>query len=238
MAFLSIQTKQNSNGSASSLVITPTAPLTVGNLVVVSIKTFPARTISSVVDSAGNTYALAGTRTSSGGVKSDQYYGVQVVGGATTVTASVSGGATAIRATIDEFSGGKQTNAQVFDRAATNVGTGTSGSVTIAPISAGELVSAMIAPDSTTTSITPGTNYTAGTLFGTQSTFYRLSGTISETAPITWTNSVAWAEIASAYIPLGGDGSLKKISGVLRAGVKKINGVVYAAIKKIGKIIS
>lgn len=208
MAFAFVQTKDNNQSTSSSTnIITPTSPLTAGNLVVVHLRLVSSGlTISSVTDSKGNVYAQANSIAFSTGSLNYQYYGVQVIGGATSVTVNLSSSGTS-KAVIDEYSGGAATNATVFDKSSTgsNTVSTTSASVTsFSPISSGELVVAGLMTFSNVTSITAGTSYTIAnnieTSIGTQ---YLLSATTTETAPISWTTSSAWVEIASAYIPLG-----------------------------------
>lgn len=58
-----------------------------------------------------------------------------------------------------------------------------------------------------TSCVTIGTNYLAGTNNTSATTEYRAVGTTSETAPLTWTGSTAWAEVAGAYVPLANTGN-------------------------------
>lgn len=204
MAFLFVQTKQNATGGASSLVITLTSAATVGNLLVINMK-FGGVSVSTptVTDNSGtpNTYALA-VGPIDEPIASDfrcfQFYGVQVTGGATTVTISWTG-TFAARIVVDEFSGGATTNATVFDQATSGNGSGTSASVpSFSPTTTGELISAGVAFNGAT-SITAGTDYTLATNQTNQSSEYRLSSAASETAPMSWTGTLRWVETAGAY---------------------------------------
>ncbi len=201
MAFGFIKSTQNVGTAGTSTIFTIPAAR-VGSLLVVSMKFTTVVSAVSVTDNASipNTYAAAAGPIGTGAVTAFQFYGVQVTGGATQVTVSWTTSAT-LRATIDEFSGGMQTNATVFDKVATNNGTGTSASVTLAPTNNGELVVATINLNNGATSLVIGTNYLAGTS-GVATTEYRKVSTTSETAPLSWTTSVTWAEIAGAYIPI------------------------------------
>lgn len=203
MAFLQKNSTQGSGTGSFSITI-PAA--TVNNVLIVNIKiNSAATTVTSVTDNAStpNTYAKAIGPIVSGNTMY-QYYGVQVTGGATTVTVNLSASSTA-RADVDEFSGGQQTNASVFDVATSNTGaSGVSASLAtpLAPANNGELISASLAPSVTVSTFVAGTNYTLGVNQNNLASEYRLSGTTSETAPISWTTSANWILVAGAYIPL------------------------------------
>lgn len=205
--FALIQSKQTASGSTASLVHTFATATTQNNLVIANVKVAQiGATPTSVVDSAGNTYALAGSQeVNIGGspITVYQYYGVQTTGGATTLTVNLPS-AQAIRICVEEFSGGLTTNATVFDKVATNLGGGadTSASLTLAPSKAGELISVFLVTTGGGT-FTAGSNYTIGTQNTNGTSEYRLSSLTSETAPISWTSGTisGWAEIAGAYLP-------------------------------------
>lgn len=201
MPFGFIKSAQNSGTSVTSLAITVQAVPT-NALVVVNLKFLAAVAGLSVTDNAStpNTYTQAVVSALSGSDIMYQWYGVATTGGATTVTASWTGAATT-RTTVDQFSGGMLTNATVFDVAASNTGTGTSASLTLSPANAGELIVAGLGLNAGATAVTVGSNYLFGTNNTSSATEYRQVGTTSETAPISWTTSVAWAEVAGAYIP-------------------------------------
>lgn len=204
MGFLFVQTKQNSSGGTSSLVITLDAPATANNVLVVNIKILNGSvTVTSVTDNASspNTYANA-VGPIDNGIRTYQYYGVQVTGGATTVTVNLSG-SIAVRVDVDEFNGGALTNAAIFDNSSSGNGTGTSATVTSFNIArVGALISASVSPVSTITTPVAGANYTLGQNQANLPSQYRLSSSTSETAPISWTNSSQWAEVAASYLPL------------------------------------
>lgn len=210
MAFTFVQTKDNAQLTTSTTnVVTPTNPLTAGNLVIINIRLSTVGiTVNSVTDSKGNTYALATTASSLGGAALNQYqyYGVQITGGATSVTVTLSSSATS-RVIVDEFSGNASTNASVFDKATSttsSAGSATSATLSppLTPTNSGELIAVGLMLNNNITSLTAGTNYVIANSnelnFGTE---YRLSSTTSETAPISWTTSVPWTEVAGAYIP-------------------------------------
>lgn len=200
MAFGFVRNTQNAAASVTSLNITVPATV-IGNLVVVNIKFVSAVTGVTVTDNAGNTYALAAGPISGTGGNVYQFYGVQVTGGATQVQLSWTGTST-VRAGATEFSGGQKSNAAVFDKAASATGTGTSASLSIAPTNEGELVVVGTHLNTGASAVVAGTNYILATTNASLSEEYRLKATTSETAPLSWTTSVGWAEVAGAYIPL------------------------------------
>jgi hypothetical protein len=208
MAWGLIKSQQGSGASVVTLATTVQS-VRVGDLVVVNIKfTSAGPSAVSVTDNAStpNTYTSAIGPITNSTSTMYQFYGVAVVGGATSVTVNWTTSAT-LRVTVEEFSGGQKTNATVFDVAGSSTGTGTTGTLTLAPAAAGELISAAIGFASAPSAITKGTGYIIGTNNTSTTTEYRQVGTTSETAPITWTTSEAWAEIAGAYNPLSGVGN-------------------------------
>lgn len=208
MAFAFVQTKDNAQlTSAITNVITPSSAITAGNLVVVNVRlSTGGLNINSVTDNKGNTYAQAATSTLLGSTTANQYqyYGVQITGGATTVTVTLNISGTS-RAVMDEYSGGASTNASVFDKSSIRVSSTMATSATVtsfSPTSAGELIVAGLMLSTAVTAITAGAGYIIAnnveTTIGTQ---YNLSSSTTETAPISWTSTSTWTELAGAYIP-------------------------------------
>lgn len=240
MGWLNVQSVQLASGGANPLVVT-VAPTVINNLLVVNVKLGTAnvgRHVTSITDNVGNTYlkAIGNIGNPNGTFGIEQWYGVQTTGGATSITINLDG-ADSIRVQIDESSGGQTTNAAVFDKATSSAGggiAGTSGSVSLSPTAAGELIAVGVALTSGGT-FTAGSNYVIGSQNTNGASQYRLNGTTSETAPITWQNSALWIEVAGAYIPLPTT-AIKKISGVVQASVKKVSQVAIASIKKIAGI--
>src|SRR4051794_12877834 len=152
MPFGFVKSTQSAGSSVTTLPITITA-VKVGYLVIVNIKFTSAVSSVTVTDTAGNTYASAIGPITGGANIMYQFYGVAVTGGSTTVTIGWTTSAS-IRATVEQFSGGKLTNATVFDKAASNTGTGTAASLTLAPTSAGELISACVGLNSGASAVT------------------------------------------------------------------------------------
>lgn len=199
MAFSFVQTKQN-NATGTSLVVSPISPITAGNLLVINMKFGASVSGITITDNASvpNTYALAAGPHSASSQITYQYYGVALSGGATTITISWTT-STAARITIDEFSGGLQSNAFVFDTAVYDDGTGGSPTVVLTPSQSSELIVAMVGLNNATV-VAAGTGYTLATNNTSSSTSYKLSGTTAETAPFTITGTgVTWNEVAGAY---------------------------------------
>lgn len=196
------QSVTNSTGGATTLVLTPTNPLTVGSLVILHLKFLGTGTSPTATDNAStpNTYANAVgpiTNATSGYV-CYQLFGVQVYGGATTITLNWTN-SDAERTTMDEFGGALGTNAVSLDKGSSGTGTSTSGSVTaFAPNLRSELISAAINATGMSAQAA-GAGYTLASVQTNQTSYYRLASTLSETAPITWTTSDSWVDIAVAY---------------------------------------
>lgn len=207
-SFATVQTSAVTNiGGATSGYIT-LSPTIANNLVVVHVKVSQdTRTVTSVTDDKGNTYVVLDPVDSGTTNRLYQAYGVQVVGGVTTITVNFNLSATAALG-ADEYSGGALTNIDIFDVSSTGIGSsGTSMSVgSFNPSSSGELIVVTGSLGAATT-WTAGTNYTnyfrSGESVTTQSE-YRLSGDTSETAPWELGASSLWAERATAFIPGGG----------------------------------
>src|SRR6476659_4272530 len=127
-AFRLINSTQGSGAGTSISVTVPAVKA--NNLVIVNFK-FDSASFSnvSVTDNAGNTYALA-VGPIGGSLGAHQFYGVAVTGGATSITVSWTTSRT-IRVTVDEYAGGAHSNAAVFDKAASNTGSGGSASLTL-----------------------------------------------------------------------------------------------------------
>lgn len=199
-AFAVVQqgTAGQGTGSTSSTLSATTA----GNLVVVSARiNGNTDTLTSVTDNVGNTYACSSAFDWS---EKRMYmcYGVQVTGGATTVTAAWSGSQTHVTYAA-EFSGNASTNAATFEASATGTGTGTSLAVSaLTPAASGDLIVGTYSVASSSTFTAAG-GYTLyyPTNPSTGSLEYLLSGTTSETAPATIGSSKTWGGIAMAFLP-------------------------------------
>lgn len=208
VGFAAVQTSAQVSGSGASTVITVAATI-VNNLVIVHVQTsgVTLRTVTSITDNVGNTYVVGSSLTNIvPNIRLYQGYGVQTIGGATSITVNFSSSAANVCG-VDEFSGGKITNGTVFDTTQTGSSgpiTDTSLSVsTLTPAATGELIVASLAT-STAATFTAGTNYTLYN--GSDSTKlrsqYNLNGIETETAPATVASSRFWLDYARAYIPL------------------------------------
>jgi hypothetical protein len=211
MAFSLIQTNL-ANGATAAIVATMTAT-TQNNLIVGStVAQGTTDAMVSVTDDKLNTYVVQSALT--GGFRSYQFYGVQVTGGATVITILWDGVANYHRAIVSEFSGGKTTNATVFDTSTTGGPTAgttnpTNTSVsTLTPSASGNLIVADVCWDNGYNTWSAGTNYTKAAEYLADNTgigilFYRLSSGTSETAPGVNNNADAtglhWCERATSF---------------------------------------
>lgn len=206
MAFSFVQTQHNLQSPAAlTNVTTPVTPYTQGSLVILTIRIITtSNVVSSITDTAGNTYALAaGPVDTATPMRMWQYYGVQVTGGATSITVTFDGSITS-RVVADEFIGGRPTNTTVFDASSTGLSSGgqnASAVTAFPPTMRGELVAAGLGFGSGATAITAGAGYVMANNTQTViASMYRLASSQSETAPATWTTSNAYTEVAGAYI--------------------------------------
>lgn len=209
-AFSQVQRTGRSQSSAASVTATFSAGTTAGNVVIFNVKILPVPTaldtLNSVTDDKGNTYACSaalpwGPSTTR---RAHMCYGVQVTGGATTITGNFSGTLGTKLVFAAEFSGGETTNAAIFDTSSTSTGINTaSSSLTFSPAANGELIVAWVSFSGLPT-VTAGTGYTL--YYPTNpdggSFEYNLSGTTSETPAFTFTPNQSWGEIAMAFKPL------------------------------------
>ena len=135
-----VQSSSNITSSAQSLAEPFPLNVTAGNLVVVSVSSWPNLPASTAVtDSLGNTYSIAGTVLTTQGVYSAIYYAKNVKGGADTVTFNTVKSGGQISMAIAEFSGAD--TASPLDKTAGTVGSGNApSSGNMAPSLAGDLV--------------------------------------------------------------------------------------------------
>lgn len=203
MAISAVQTSAQvaATGASAALTLVATGA---GNLVVVHINTTTAQTVTGVTDNASNTYAVSAAL-DNGADRAYQAYGVQVAGGATTVTVTFSA-SVVHRCGADEYSGAAASNVAAFDASTTGTGTGTAVSVsTLTPAETGELivVTGCTPLGDAAATWTAGTGYTLYNGSGAISlrSQYKLSGDATETAPWTLSSSLAWRAIATAFKP-------------------------------------
>lgn len=199
-AFAAVQSATQVSSTSTGVSVTLSAT-TAGNIVIGFGKTSStSETLNSVTDNAGNTYAIVGPVDQGSTVRLYLFYGVQVTGGATSVTLNWSG-TTTHRCGADEFSGAAATNAAAFDVSATgHASSAAPATGTLTPAATGELIYAACAGDGART-------WTAGSGFalysGTGSiaarSEYNLSGGSTETAPFSVSSSFNWSEISAAF---------------------------------------
>lgn len=213
MAFSFVQTSTQGSTTTATTTVTFSAGTGSGNLVVGFAKLSDAsHTLTSITDDKGNTYATVGPITSSNNaVRVYMVYGVQTTPGATVLTFTSTGNTGTFRCGADEFSGGASSNAAVFDVSATataqNVGGTPDPSLTLSPSASGKLIWSGVAANSAFVA-TAGSGFTrsnggASSLGGHSQ--YKLSGTTSETAPMTGTVSGSyWCEVAGSFNPASG----------------------------------
>lgn len=199
---------QNAQALVSAVTTNPITVSAVGlnNLVVVNVKITSITANPTVTDNAPipNTYLLGPSQTTSGnGNGIWQFYAVAVSPGATIITINWTGSASA-RCGVNEFSGNAFTNAQVFDDSSTGF-SGSSAATTVTafpPSMPGRLIVAGVDINSAVTSLVAGAKYKLANLGNTSLLEeYRLSGSLSETAPSSWTTASGWEEVAGAYVP-------------------------------------
>lgn len=169
---------------------------TAGNLIVVSIHWAAiARTLSSVVDSAGNTYYEAVTVDTDTGVALSIWYAMNCVGGANTVTVTWSG-ATISTIAIHEYSGlltsgalDKTASADSGGVAGTSASSGSTATTTVAT----ELVFGATASANNAGGFTAGADFTERTDNARHESEDRIvAAKAAYAASSTFVNSVLW----------------------------------------------
>lgn len=208
--FAAVQTATQIVASTATVSVT-LSPTKVNNLVVAYAGTDNTQTCDSVSDDKGNTYSTVVTVVN-GVNRLCAAYGVQTVGGATTISFNFTGVA-AKRVGADEYSGGETSNAKIFDTYAT--GTGNSGSLAVSTLTtsgSGNLIFAVCRASASCTH-TAGSGYTSfgGSNPTSTKTQYKLSSGATETAPETISASGAWTEIALSFKPMVIPAPVRKI---------------------------
>jgi hypothetical protein len=189
--------------SVTSRTITLSSTSTVNNLVLVHVAIYISlgdATITSVTDDVGNTYQIGTPVVNSGILRVYQVMGLQLTGGASVITVTVSP-ATLIRVGADEYSGfsGAANNAAIYDASASGTGNGTSLSTsTLTSAASGELIVCTGGHASIVT-WTAGSGFTQTQSSSGLNSQYNLSGSTSETGPWTVGTSGQWAELISSY---------------------------------------
>lgn len=157
-----------SKTAANTLVWNYDATTPVGNLVIVRVAIRSGViTVSSIVDTAGNTFALAGLMTANG---TEVWYSVITTQALTSDTITVTLSANATRAaTYDEFSG--SWGATPFIQSNPNGGTGTNPNASLSGVVLGNMLYGGIGHGGAPTiTLTPTTNWTGLTTVSTTAT--------------------------------------------------------------------
>lgn len=202
MAFSLVQTIVTTSGSGGTLTATISAS-GLNNLVVAHVAVATGDVCTGVSDDKGNTYVLSSAVTIIGSRLLYQAYGVQLVSGATIITATFGAAIVGKILGVDEYSNTNPfvSNAAAFDTQTTGTGTGTAvAASTLTPFAAGELMVATLCV-STATNFTAGASYTlaAGANPGALRSQYNLSASASETSPDTLGASRNWGIILNAF---------------------------------------
>lgn len=208
--FAAVQTATQVVASTTTVSVT-LSPTKVNNLVVAYAGTDNTQTCDSVSDDKGNTYSTVIT-VLNGVNRVCAAYGVQTVGGATTISFNFTGVA-AKRVGADEYSGGETSNATIFDTYTTGTGSSTSLSVsTLTTSGSGNLIFAVCRASGSVTH-TAGSGYTSfgGVNPTSTKTQYKLSSGATETAPETISMTGAWTEIALSFKPMVIPAPVRKI---------------------------
>lgn len=203
-----IQSAGNTAANTSVCQVTISSS-TAKSLVVVGVYLLSSasQNLTSVTDNVGNTYVLSSAVNSPSG---NQYkifmaYGVQIISGATTVSATCDNGTGSIGVCVIEYRNMALTNTLAFDVSATATGTSASASVsTMTPQYANQLVVSVVGKDWGAGGVlTSGSNYivyiSPPSWTDRMSMSHRLLATTSETAPTTISFSQTWAEIAMSF---------------------------------------
>lgn len=206
----------------SATVYTETIPATTqGNLLVINVSNLQSD-ISSVTDNVGNTYVRAATIDGQlSGIRLEKWYGVQVTGGATTITVTYSG-TTPRQHNFNEYTGTAASNATVLDKVSTlsgrTVGAGTVNMSVPAftPSNNGEIIDVNMNHEGEVDALVNGYTWYPGTGYAIMNSLYdyyidvhlgdmyKLSSGASETAPVSFSASSAgtnYVEIAAAFNP-------------------------------------
>lgn len=193
------QASQVNGGSATSSVVFG-ANNAAGNLLVLEVDVFSdSTTIGSVVDTAGNTWALAqGAPSNSLGERTYIYYAKNCVGAANTVTATISA-ASGLALRVAEYSG--LDTVAPLGPVGSGSGAASVPSVTLSAVPAGSLLVGMgvsavdIAPDTGYTSL-----YNSAANFFEES-IYALDSGASGSKTVLWTGAGSWTAAAVAFLP-------------------------------------
>lgn len=203
MAITFVQKTSPNHGSGTSGNMSFSSATIQGNLVLVFIQwSGSVGEITSVTDTAGNTYALIAEKAGATGWVTALFMGMQTTGGVTTITVNISPSTFRFDWFLAEFSGiSGPANVNAFDTSATANGASSTPSVSLTPASAGKLIIGCIGTGANNLPATAGSGYTIFDSAGSRRANgeYKLSGTTSETVSMSLDFSVTWAIIAASF---------------------------------------
>jgi|GEM_PF-5385377 len=153
-----VQKASSTVTSAASLTTAFPSAVTSGNLIVVTIASWP-NAPTNVTDTVGNAYSLAGAvTTDGGGAKTSIYYAKNITGGTDSVKVSTASG-TEITVDVAEFAGADPTSP--LDATAGGSGNSTApSSGSMSPAASGELIVGVSTHDAQNTVTSAGTGFT------------------------------------------------------------------------------
>lgn len=242
IAFVSARGAGNNATTATTIAVTPTGTISVGNCLIVATGQ-TSDTLTGVADTQGNTYQVNvtnGANNRSTGI-AHSIITTQLTT-SDTITATFSTTTTDRSITLAEFSGVLTTSP--FDQGTTAAGTGvTPDSGNISTTTAGQLLIGVFEGNSGATAYTPGTTGVYTFLEISEQAPARINevmyaivgaaGTYSANGVII---SAAWTQSVASYKAATAPSSIKKVSGTAVANIKKINGIAIANIKKINGV--
>lgn len=207
-------------------VVSAAKTTTSGNMLFAIVKWETAATISTIVDTAGNTYVLAGSLNfGSSDPVGSLYYAENITGNASNVvTVTFSSSAAEYRRIVVEEFSGLATSSSTDGAAQTNSGTGTSYSTADITTTQSGLVVLGVCGYTTLSSWsgTPGNpDFTVGAVASDTGFLYLISGSAQTVTPAaSATGSANWVAIARAWKDAGGGGGGAVGSGLLLAGAR------------------
>jgi hypothetical protein len=204
MAFAAVQAPTKTFLSGTSKILTISSSGIYGLLIVhVNILVGLSETITSITDNKGNTYVISSALTQPDS-RCYLAYTVDLVGGVTSITVNFSSSVTAVFG-VNEFSGGKKTNATVIDGSTSGQSSGYTSNASVpsfTPSADGNLIVCLLCSGDGRT-ITPGAGYTqySSEAFQALYSMYKLSSSGSETGPATYSDTTQWSEFLFSFNP-------------------------------------
>jgi hypothetical protein len=193
------------SASATTAPLAPASPLQAGNFVAVAVSWGDQGPAPTVTDTLGNTYTAAAAPVLYAGSRSIQiFYARNITGGATTITARFATTTGSRFIAVSEYSGIDRVTPLV-STAGGRAGSGTTGTVTVAPSAAGQLIfAANVNGAAGVTGLTGNApllldSGSGGNLVDAHDT---ATGTASQALTFRFTQSGAWA-VAAAVFRLG-----------------------------------